>query len=100
MAKKFIDNNYQHHISICQVAENVNLSEKYLCKLFKKALFVSPQQYLIETRMKMARKLLENTDISIKAVAENVGFPSQFAFSTAFKKYYKIPPSVYRNKST
>lgn len=96
-AKKFIENNYQYNISIQEVANNVNISEKHLCKLFNKTMGISPQKYLIKMRMNTAKNLLTNTEMLIGEVADNVGFSSQFAFSTAYKKHYGISPTEQKN---
>lgn len=95
-ARNYMDKHYQYPISMENVAQSINISEKHLCKLFKKETGLSPQQYLIDTRMQHARSLLLTTDMLISEVADNVGFHSQFAFSTAYKKHYKITPSEQR----
>lgn len=97
-AKTFIDNNYKYDLPMEKIAKNLNITEKHLCKLFKKAYGISPQQYLIKTRMTVAQDLLLNTDMLIKEVADNVGFSSQFAFSTAFKHHFDITPTQQRVK--
>lgn len=91
-AKFFIDNNYPYKISMEDVAERINISEKHLCKVFKKEYRISPKEYLTSVRMKVAKKLLNSTDMLVKEVAENTGFASQLAFSTAYKKCFGISP--------
>ena len=95
-AKRFIDSNYQYNISLELVAHNVNLTEKYLCRLFKKFEGISPQEYLIKTRLQKAREFLLNTNMLIKEIADNTGFSSQFSFATAYKKYYGLTPTEQR----
>jgi len=40
--------------------------------------------------------LLRTTDLSLEAVAEQVGYQNAFAFSVAFKRWSGIPPSQHR----
>jgi len=44
----------------------------------------------------MAKKLLKNTGLSVKDIAEQVGFPDPFHFSKSFKALTGISPSQYR----
>lgn len=97
-AKIFIENNYRYELTMESVAKSVNVSEKHLCKLFKKAYGISPQQHLITTRMEAAKKLLLDTDLMIKEISNNVGFSSQFAFSSAYRHYFGYSPSKQRLK--
>lgn len=97
-ATEYINNNYHNPISMENVAQNVNVSEKHLCRLFKKIKGTTPHKYLTETRMNIAKKLLKETDLPISEIAENVGFVSQFAFATAYKKHYGITPTNERHR--
>ena len=95
-AKKFIDNNYQNHITISDVAKYVYISEKYLCHRFKQSFSVTPQQYLLSVRMKKAKTLLKSSELKIKEISVSVGYKSQLTFSYAFKNHVGISPSEYR----
>lgn len=96
-AKTFIDNNYPYQISMEDVAKRINISEKHLYRIFKKRFGISPQKYLMSVRMTIAKQFLLDTDMMIKEITENVGFTSQFAFSTAYKKFFGISPSSQRS---
>lgn len=91
-AKLFLERNFQHRITMQQTANYVNLSEKHFCRKFKKAYAMPPQKYLLSVRMKRARKLLQESDLSVKAISESVGYLSQQTFSQVYKSYFGIPP--------
>ena len=95
-AALFIERHYAHDITMTQVADSVHLSEKYLCKQFKKHIGVSPQQYLIMTRMRRAKSLLGQSELQVKEVALSVGYQNPLAFSAAFKAYTGQSPTEYR----
>lgn len=95
-AAMFIDRHYARNITMEQVADAVHLSEKYLCKQFKKQLKMSPKQYLIMTRMRRAKALLKQGNLQIKDVALSVGYTYPLAFSAAFKAYTGKSPTEYK----
>ena len=97
-AVDFIQHNYSYHIKIEDIAKNIGIDRTYLYKIFKKVHNISPQLYLINYRLHMACKLLENTNISITEVSYSCGFKNTPAFYKQFKKYYGITPSEYRNR--
>lgn len=75
---------------------SVNRSSLYRC--FVKHLKTTPNRYIIKTRMEQAKELLKGTDLSIKSVAQSVGYTDQFWFSKLFKKEIGLSPSEYREK--
>lgn len=89
IANPKLDNNY--------IANEINISEVYLRKLFTKNLGISPRQYLIKIRMEKALSLLFKNE-SIYVVAKQVGYESLYSFSRAFKNYYKESPQKYIKK--
>jgi len=93
----FIHLNYNHAITLCDVAKEVNLSKEYLCRLFKKETDLQIFRYLSILRMKRAASLItKNTGRTyVREVAAAVGIDDQFYFTRLFKKYYGISPSEY-----
>ena len=64
--------------------------------LFKENMGVSPYSYYISLRMENAAKLLVETDMRIKEIAEFCGYRDALYFSQAFKKERGVTPSAYR----
>lgn len=87
------------HYSIRSLARKVGINEYTLKKGFSKIFGVGPFERLMQRRMKEAKRLLETTDKLLKEVAELAGYSSFAAFSTGFKKRFKMPPSEWREKS-
>ena len=65
-------------------------------KAFKKRLGISPGQYRIRRRMDRACELLQHSDLSIAAIAYELGYPTPYEFSAQFKQQMGITPSRYR----
>lgn len=93
---QYIRNNYQQKMSMQYLAGAVHISQKYLRQKFHGIYGVSPQQYLIDTRMKAAERLLCTTNYKIKEIAASVGYSSQLDFSNIFKKKTGLSPKAYR----
>lgn len=92
----FISDNYMKEISLDRISRNMYLSSVYISKVFKEEMGESPINYLIKYRLSKARSLLEDGNMSVKAVAKSVGYHDAYHFSKLFKKYYGYPPSKHK----
>lgn len=79
-----------------QLARLATLSYCQLFRLFKRQLGVSPQQFIEQQRIDVAKRLLTLNRLSIKEVASQVGFVNQLYFSRRFQKATGLSPSQYR----
>jgi AraC-like DNA-binding protein len=59
----------------------------------------SPQEFLIHQRLTNATELIRLTDLPIKTIAAQCGYPNQFYFSQAFKKCYGLSPQEWRKQN-
>jgi AraC-like DNA-binding protein len=57
-----------------------------------------PLTYLRWWRMTVAARLLRSTDAPLDAIAKQVGYTSEFAFGTAFKREYGLAAGRYRSQ--
>lgn len=96
---QYIENNYDHSFSIQEIADSLGLERTYLYRLFKKATGFSPQEYLLDYRIRKACELLQNTDLPIAQISRSVGYEDSLYFSRLFKQYMKSSPSSYRQKN-
>lgn len=71
----------------------LGISQPYLYRIFVKKCGRSPKQYLEKCKLKEAKRLLCETDMSITEVANSIGFPDVLAFSKFFKHSTHISPS-------
>lgn len=92
----FIESNYSREISITQLAGYLGLNRSYFSTLFKSALKVSPQEFLVNFRMDRAASLLKNSSLSIGEVSRSVGYDDPLAFSKIFKKFKGCSPKEYK----
>ena len=92
----FISQNYSFPITVEDMAQRLNLDRSYFGKIFKETMGQAPQEFLIRYRMSRAAELLKTSDIPVKEISLQVGYPNQLHFSRAFKNIYGIPPRTYR----
>ena len=98
LAIDYISHNYKH-ISVKDVAKYVHMNEKRFILNFKKAVNLSPGQYIHRCKMQKAAELLSISDIKITDIAQELGFADQYSFSKAFKRTYGEAPTIFRNNS-
>ncbi len=81
------------------------LSKQYLINpttlksVFKAVYGASLAAHIKEHRMEQAAKMLRETDMSIAAIAQAVGYESQSKFTAAFKNRFAALPTAYRKQS-
>lgn len=92
----FIQLKYPEPIKIESIAYACGLNRSYLTRLFKEATGYSLQEYLLVYRMKVATKLLLDTDLTVQVIAGQVGYSDAFTFTKAFKRHIGKSPSDYR----
>ena len=74
------------------------LSFERFRKLFRAQVGLSPGDYLIQRRIDLARSLLNDPSLTVSAVAEALGYPDAFSFSTQFSKRVGCSPRHWRSR--
>jgi AraC-like DNA-binding protein len=85
-----------HAWTIEQLGEQVGLSRSALHQRFVQLVGVPPMQYLMQWRMQLATSMLRSSTATIAAVALDVGYDSEAAFTRAFKRFVGTPPARWR----
>ena len=97
--REYIDTHFANDmLSVPLLAEEAEISEVYLRKLFKQQYHMSPSQYLISVRIKKAKQLLEYRFLTLEECASQCGFSTVQYFCRVFKKTTCMIPSEYRNQ--
>ncbi|HWR45431.1 AraC family transcriptional regulator [Sporomusa sp.] len=96
---RYLQENYHTSIPLKTLAilEHYNIS--YYSQWFQKKMGVSVQVYLQKLRLQEAKRLLRETNYSILAIAQQVGYEHQASLTRIFKQSEGMAPSVYRNSS-
>lgn len=98
-AMQYIKSHFNEDITICCVAEYLEISEGYLSRVFKKETGYTFTNYLTYYRIHLACQLLRNCRTKVYTVANKIGYTDTAYFSTLFKKLMGISPSDYQNQS-
>ncbi len=87
-----MEENLEDPLSPSLLAKQAGLSTRQLERLFRRYLDRSPKRYYLELRLKKARSLLLQTDMSVINVALACGFSSPSHFSKCYRAYYGRTP--------
>ena len=86
-------------MSLDELAEFAGYSPQYLNRVFRRLLGVTPLQYLARLRMDRAASLLIEGRLTVKAIAEAVGYEDPYFFSRVFKQHFGRSPAQYRDSA-
>jgi AraC-like DNA-binding protein len=92
---RYIEEHLQRHISIAELADIAGLTLTSYSRKFKKLIGMSPVDYMNGLRIEAAKKRLSEQGSTVKAVAAQVGFNSEFYFSRMFKEATGLAPNLY-----
>lgn len=94
---KYMYTNYQHPITIEDLAAQVNLSVSRFSALFRKEFHSSPVAHLLKYRLHQSCILLQATDTTVAEIAFACGFENLSNFNRQFREQYGCTPTAYRN---
>lgn len=80
------------------LADRLKLHERTFLRRFKKCVNSTPNQYLQELRVDVAKSLLVNTHKSFDEITSEVGFENESSFRRLFKSETHLNPGEYRKK--
>jgi two-component system, response regulator YesN len=96
----YLRHNFDTHIDFSEIANQFGFSSAYLSKIFKEHTGTTASKFLNEYRINRAKKLLLDTDLTIKTISQKVGFVDPYHFSKNFKAVAGKSPEQYRTDST
>lgn len=96
-ALQYIQSNYSNKdLSLKMVADAIELSQNYLCTLFKQNTGLTVNEFIIKIRIERAKYLLRNTNLKLYEIGEKIGIPDANYLNILFKKNCQITPTQYR----
>ncbi len=93
-----INDNIHSSLTLQSVAEECGISAQYLSTYFKKEMGINFKTYVDTLKISIAKKQLEQTDMSIQEIALGLGFSESKNFIRVFKKYESMTPGEYRER--
>lgn len=95
----FIHENFQHDITIDEIAGAANISKSECFRCFRNMIDKKPIAYLNEYRLKHAVDLLLTTDMQVTEICFSSGFNHISYFGRIFRKYYGMSPKQFRKNN-
>lgn len=92
----YISRHYTNTLTLDFLAGEFFISKYYLCRAFKEVTGYSVNEYANIHRIQHAKRLLEETDLSIAEIATQMGYESTTYFEKVFKSFMTVPPLRYR----
>jgi AraC-like DNA-binding protein len=98
LAIYYINAYYSAGIKVSDVTEYCGVSRKTLDKKFLSDIGLTVHQYIFDTKLDRAKRLLLKTSNSTDVIALSCGYPSQSYFYQVFKRVVGVTPVEFRNK--
>lgn len=84
------------NLTVSSVSDHFNMSPSYCSRIFKQYVGLGLFEYIQRLRLEAAKNLI-NSGLSVKKIAERVGFSSSLTMNRAFKRYEGTTPSMFKN---
>ncbi|CAM4189306.1 helix-turn-helix domain-containing protein [Corallococcus exiguus] len=92
----WMEDHLDRPLTLPALARKAAMSERTLSRRFREQTGTTPLQWLLHARVRRAQYLLETTEQSVEAVAEEVGFGSPTSFREHFQRFVTTSPLAYR----
>jgi AraC family transcriptional regulator len=94
--RDYISGHINAAITIVDLAALVGMSRFHLIRAFRETVGVTPYQYVLMERVKVAKELLRNQTTKVDDVARAVGFNDPLQLTRAFRKFTNLTPTEFR----
>ncbi|MFC4101314.1 AraC family transcriptional regulator [Paenibacillus xanthanilyticus] len=97
-AESYIRDNLGEPLQLEQVARYFYLSSRHLARLFRQELGTTFTGYVQMRRLQEAARLLRESELSVKHIADATGFGTVHYFTRLFRQHTGTPPALYRSR--
>jgi AraC family transcriptional regulator len=96
--KEFVHARIEDELTLCEMAQAVELSTAHFSRMFRKSTGETPHQFFLRQRVERAKEMLRSADGRVLDVAVACGFKSQQHFAQAFRNVCGASPTEYRQE--
>lgn len=96
---KLLNDNVYENLNIDRISKITSYSKAYISRQFKLATGKGVIEYYTDLKIKVAKKLLRENELSVKEIAEKLSFDTPNYFSKTFKKLCKTTPTAYKKRT-
>ena len=97
-AISYIRDNIGSRIEISKLADMACMSKDHFTRMFRKETGETPNQYIILRKMEKAELLIVTTEMSVKSIANALGYDDSSYFNRLFRKQTGVTPQQYRDR--
>ena len=97
-AIQFIQNHTNTQIGVDDIAAAIGKSRSTLTRQFKKETGKTVNEFITESKLRDAKRLLRYSDMTLSEIASYLAFSNQAYFQTVFKQHTDMTPMQYRKK--
>lgn len=94
----YINQNYNTHITLSDMANHLYISPQHCSRFFKQFFKTTFLEYLNYVRLQHALEQIQYDDVSITQIAFQNGFPNLNSFNKVFKAHLQTTPNEYRKQ--
>lgn len=98
-AKKYIKQNLDQDLCRTDIAAYLHLNPDYFTRIFGKEVGLSIPEFITQERLKTAKEMILNSEMSISEIASSVGYTNFSYFSKLFREMFGINPSALKDRS-
>ncbi len=97
-AMEYMDAHLEQPLTLADIAAQASLHPNYFHRVFSAVTGKTPRQHLLDGRMRRARMMLLNSELTLDQIAKACGFSSAGYFHSVFKRYTGQTPGQYRER--
>lgn len=95
----YLDLHITENLKLSNIAKHFSFSKEHIIRVFKHTYGITPHQYILQSKIRIAMGMLKTTDDTIHEIASKLNFSNPHHFSEAFKTLIGFRPSEYRKAS-
>jgi AraC family transcriptional regulator len=96
--KEFVDAKMEDELTLCEMAQAVQLSTSHFSRMFRKSTGEAPHQFVLRHRVERAKEMLRAAEARVLDVAVACGFKTQQHFARVFRQMCGVSPTEYRQE--
>jgi len=96
--KEFVDAKIEDELTLCEMAQSVELSTAHFSRMFRKSTGESPHHFVLRHRVERAKAMLRVAEGRVLDVAVACGFKTQQHFARVFRRMCRVSPTEYRQE--
>lgn len=100
---EYMKDNYASRFNLSDISASAGLSKYYFDRAFKKTFGITPHAYIFSLRLERAKQILSSSTATREPLAQialELGFCDQSHFTTAFRRYSRMTPREFRQRTT